>query len=36
MLAKYDIEYVETRTWWLDMVIIWKTIWTIVRKGTRQ
>ena len=33
---KYDIEYVETRTWWLDMVIIWKTILTIVRKGTRQ
>ena len=33
---KYDIEYVETRTWWLDMVIIWKTIMTIVRKGTRQ
>ena len=33
---KYDIEYVETRTWWLDMVIIWKTVMTIVRKGTRQ
>jgi lipopolysaccharide/colanic/teichoic acid biosynthesis glycosyltransferase len=33
---KYDIEYVENRSWWLDMVIIWKTITTIVRKGTRQ
>jgi lipopolysaccharide/colanic/teichoic acid biosynthesis glycosyltransferase len=33
---KYDIEYVETRTWWLDMVIIWKTFVTILRKGTRQ
>ena len=33
---KYDIEYVETRTWWLDMKIIWKTILTVVRKGTRQ
>ncbi len=33
---KYDIEYVENRTWWLDMVIIWKTIMTILRKGTRQ
>jgi lipopolysaccharide/colanic/teichoic acid biosynthesis glycosyltransferase len=33
---KYDIEYVENRTWWLDMVIIWKTFETIIRKGTRQ
>jgi len=33
---KYDIEYVETRTWWLDLVIIWKTFETIIRKGTRQ
>ena len=33
---KYDIEYVETRTWWLDMVIIYKTVMTMVRKGTRQ
>jgi lipopolysaccharide/colanic/teichoic acid biosynthesis glycosyltransferase len=33
---KYDIEYVETRTWWRDMVIIWKTFETIIRKGTRQ
>jgi lipopolysaccharide/colanic/teichoic acid biosynthesis glycosyltransferase len=33
---KYDIEYVETRSWWLDMKIIWKTVMTMVRKGTRQ
>ncbi|MEO6436078.1 MAG: sugar transferase, partial [Tepidisphaeraceae bacterium] len=33
---KYDIEYVETRTWWRDLVIIWKTFATIIRKGTRQ
>ena len=33
---KYDIEYVETRTWWRDLVIIWKTFETIIRKGTRQ
>jgi lipopolysaccharide/colanic/teichoic acid biosynthesis glycosyltransferase len=33
---KYDIEYVETRTWWLDMKIIWKTFLTMARKGTRQ
>jgi lipopolysaccharide/colanic/teichoic acid biosynthesis glycosyltransferase len=33
---KYDIEYVENRSWWLDMVIIWKTIGTIIRKGMRQ
>jgi hypothetical protein len=31
---KYDIEYVENRTWWLDMKIIWKTFETIIRKGT--
>ena len=33
---KYDIEYVETRTWWRDMIIIAKTIMIIIRKGTRQ
>lgn len=33
---KYDIEYVETRSWWLDVKIIWKTFELIVRKGTRQ
>jgi lipopolysaccharide/colanic/teichoic acid biosynthesis glycosyltransferase len=33
---RYDIEYVENRTWWLDMKILWKTFETIVRKGTRN
>lgn len=33
---RYDIEYVENRSWWLDMKILWKTFETIVRKGTRQ
>jgi lipopolysaccharide/colanic/teichoic acid biosynthesis glycosyltransferase len=33
---KYDIEYVENRTWWLDMKIIYKTVLTMLRKGTRQ
>jgi lipopolysaccharide/colanic/teichoic acid biosynthesis glycosyltransferase len=33
---RYDIEYVENRSWWLDIKIIWKTLETIVRKGTRQ
>jgi lipopolysaccharide/colanic/teichoic acid biosynthesis glycosyltransferase len=33
---KYDIEYVENRSWWLDIVIIWKTIGTMLRKGMRQ
>jgi lipopolysaccharide/colanic/teichoic acid biosynthesis glycosyltransferase len=33
---KYDIEYVENRSWWLDVKIIWKTVMTMVRKGTRQ
>lgn len=33
---KYDIEYVETRSWWLDAVIIFKTFGTLLRKGTRQ
>ena len=33
---KYDIEYVEKRSWWLDMKILWKTFETILRKGTRQ
>ena len=33
---KYDIEYVENRSWWLDMKIIYKTVLTMVRKGTRQ
>jgi lipopolysaccharide/colanic/teichoic acid biosynthesis glycosyltransferase len=33
---KYDIEYVETRSWWLDVKIMCKTVATMVRKGTRQ
>ena len=33
---KYDIEYVETRSLWLDLKIIWKTFELIIRKGTRQ
>ena len=32
---KYDIEYVETRTWWLDFVIIWKTVSTIFGKVSK-
>lgn len=33
---KYDIEYVEKRSFWFDMVIIWKTIMMMARKGARQ
>jgi len=33
---KYDIEYVENRSWWLDMVIIWKTIGLLLRRVTRS
>jgi lipopolysaccharide/colanic/teichoic acid biosynthesis glycosyltransferase len=33
---RYDIEYVENRSWWLDMKIIARTVMTMVRKGTRQ
>ena len=32
---KYDIEYVEKRTWWLDFVIIWKTVSTIFGKVSK-
>jgi lipopolysaccharide/colanic/teichoic acid biosynthesis glycosyltransferase len=32
---KYDIEYVETRSWWLDFVIIWKTVATIFGKVSK-
>jgi lipopolysaccharide/colanic/teichoic acid biosynthesis glycosyltransferase len=32
---KYDIEYVDTRTFWLDMKIIAKTFWQIVQKAMR-
>ena len=28
---RYDIEYVETSSWWLDIKIMCKTIWLIVR-----
>jgi lipopolysaccharide/colanic/teichoic acid biosynthesis glycosyltransferase len=33
---KYDIEYVEKRTWKLDMLIIWKTVSQILRKASRS
>ncbi|MDW8260971.1 MAG: sugar transferase [Phycisphaerales bacterium] len=33
---KYDIEYVEKRSFWLDMLIIARTIVLMARKGTRQ
>jgi len=33
---KYDIEYVEKRSFWFDLVIIWKTILMMARKGARQ
>jgi lipopolysaccharide/colanic/teichoic acid biosynthesis glycosyltransferase len=32
---KYDIEYVETRSWRLDFLIIWKTISTIFGKVSK-
>lgn len=32
---KYDIEYVEHMSPWLDLKIIWRTIMQIVRKGSR-
>ena len=32
---KYDIEYVDTRTWWLDLKIILKTILCLLR-GERE
>lgn len=29
-----DLEYVRERSWWLDMAILWKTVWqTVARKG---
>lgn len=33
---KYDIEYVETRSWWLDLKIIVRTAFQILRKVTRS
>jgi lipopolysaccharide/colanic/teichoic acid biosynthesis glycosyltransferase len=32
---KYDIEYVENMSMWLDFKIMYKTIEQVVRKGTR-
>jgi lipopolysaccharide/colanic/teichoic acid biosynthesis glycosyltransferase len=33
---KYDIEYVETRSWWLDLLIVWKTATLIIRRVSRS
>jgi lipopolysaccharide/colanic/teichoic acid biosynthesis glycosyltransferase len=33
---KYDLEYVERRSWWLDMKIIWKTIESMLGKMSRS
>ena len=33
---KYDIEYVESAHWWLDLVIIWKTFLSMVRGGDAE
>ena len=33
---KYDLEYVEKASWRLDLVILMKTVSTMIRKGTRQ
>lgn len=32
---KYDIEYVETRTFWLDIKIIGRTVWQIMQRILR-
>jgi lipopolysaccharide/colanic/teichoic acid biosynthesis glycosyltransferase len=32
---KYDLEYVENASWWLDLKIIWKTAVTMIQKGAR-
>jgi lipopolysaccharide/colanic/teichoic acid biosynthesis glycosyltransferase len=32
---KYDIEYVERQSFWLDLWIIWQTILLLIRKVTR-
>jgi lipopolysaccharide/colanic/teichoic acid biosynthesis glycosyltransferase len=32
---KYDLEYVERRTFWLDLKIIFQTVWQIVHKAGR-
>jgi lipopolysaccharide/colanic/teichoic acid biosynthesis glycosyltransferase len=33
---KYDLEYVEKASWRLDLIILYKTVTTMIRKGTRQ
>jgi lipopolysaccharide/colanic/teichoic acid biosynthesis glycosyltransferase len=33
---KYDLEYVEKASWRLDLIILFKTVLTMIRKGTRQ
>lgn len=33
---KYDIEYVENMSMWLDLKIIYKTVEQVLRKGTRS
>jgi lipopolysaccharide/colanic/teichoic acid biosynthesis glycosyltransferase len=33
---KYDIEYVERRTFWLDLLIIWKTVSNVFFKISRN
>ncbi len=33
---KYDIEYVETRTMWLDLWIVWRTVMLIIRRVSRS
>lgn len=33
---KYDLEYVEKASWRLDLIILIKTVTTMIRKGTRQ
>jgi lipopolysaccharide/colanic/teichoic acid biosynthesis glycosyltransferase len=32
---KYDLEYVERRTFWLDMKIIAQTVWQILHRASR-
>ncbi len=33
---RYDLEYVEKASWRLDLIILFKTVTTMIRKGTRQ
>jgi len=33
---RYDLEYVEKASWRLDLIILIKTVTTMIRKGTRQ